>query len=380
MIPTRPNWAEISRARLIHNYRLLRSLAGQEAELLTVIKANAYGHGLAECATVLAAEGSGWFGVTCLEEALALRSVCPESRILVMSGLWPGEAGPALDHNLAPAVWDPSHLDALEAAARGRSASTVPVHLEIDTGMSRQGVQIAHLDALLQRFSPASPLRLEAAMTHFHSPDNPASTAAQIELFVEAADRIFRAGLRPSFLSAGSSADSLTAATAAVTDLARRHGTRRMLRPGLSLYGYPPHPQARAALEPVLSWKTRITSIRDVGPGGAVGYGATFTAQRPTRLALLAVGYADGLNRLLSNRGSVLVRGRRAPIAGRISMDQATVDVTDIPGVAPGDEVVLLGQQGSERITAQDHADLIGTIPYEVLCAIGARVPRIVVE
>jgi alanine racemase len=379
---TRPIWAEVSREKLAQNYRRLRELSGAEAELLAVIKANAYGHGLAECARVLAAEGARRLAVTCVEEAVALRGICPDARILTLSGVWPGEAEAVIEHRLTPTVWMMEHLDLLEEAARrhGTTPGEAEVHLEIDTGMSRQGVQLADLPALLGRFGLASALRVEAVMTHFHSPQNPEAAAQQMEVFGQAVEQIVQAGLRPEFLSAGSSADVLEHTSAAVTSLARRQGARRMLRAGLSLYGYAPDGSESSVLEPILAWKTRITSLRSIEAGTSAGYGATFTAERATRLALLPVGYADGLNRLLSNRGWVLVHGRRAPIAGRVSMDQTTVDVTEIPDVAAGDEVVLIGEQGGERISAQQLADLSGTIAYEVLCAIAPRVPRVMVE
>jgi alanine racemase len=379
---TRPIWAEVSRGKLARNYRRLRALAGPNAEMMAVIKANAYGHGLAECARVLSSEGACWFGVTCVEDAVALRGILPDAQILALSGLWPGEADAVLDHKLTPSVWTGTHLDLIEEAASRRSlgARQVPVHLEIDTGMSRQGAQVDELPALLARFSTASPLRLEAVMTHFHSPQNPAAAAQQMQVFAQAVEQIVWAGLRPEFLSAGSSADVLEQISSALTDLAGRHGARRIVRTGLSLYGYAPDGQPNPVLEPVLAWKTHITSLRWIEPGTTAGYGATFTALRHTRLALLPVGYADGFSRLLSNRGWVLVRGQRAPIAGRVSMDQTMVDVTGIPDVAAGDEVVLLGEQGRERISAQHLAELTGTISYEVLCAIAPRVPRIMVE
>lgn len=379
---TRPIWTEVSRGKLARNYRHLRDRAGADAEMMAVIKANAYGHGLAECARVLVAEGAQRFGVTCVEEAVALRGTLPDAPILALSGVWLGEADPVLDHKLTASVWTVDHLEVLEEAARRRgiAAGALSVHLEIDTGMSRQGAQLQELPALLAHFGQASPLRLEAVMTHFHSPQDPSFAAHQMQVFAQAVEQIVRSGLRPQFLSAGSSADVLEHTSAAVTELARRHGARRMVRTGLSLYGYAPDGQPNPVLEPVLAWKTRITSLRWIEPGTTAGYGATFTAPRRTRLALLPVGYADGFSRLLSNRGWVLVRGQRAPITGRVSMDQTMIDVTEISGVAPGDEVVLIGEQGSQRITAQDIADLTGTISYEVLCAIAPRVPRIMVE
>lgn len=386
MAPTRPIWAEISRNKLIHNFRLLRGNAGAEAETVAVVKANAYGHGLEACAQILAADGARWFAVTCVEEAVALRAVCPEQRaglrVLALSGVWPGEAEAVLEHRLTPSVWEPGHLELLEDAARkrGLGAGTVAVHLEIDTGMSRQGVQPERLEPLLARLGPESPLRVEAVMTHFHSPDQADATEAQVRQFATAVDTIVRSGIRPELLSAGSSAEVLSQTTGAVTELARRIGARRMVRTGISLYGYPPHSGIGAELKPVLEWKARISGVREIEAGTTAGYGGTFTARRRTRLALLPAGYADGLNRLLSNKGWVLVRGQRAPVAGRVSMDQTMVDVTEIAGAGVGDEAVLIGEQGGERVTAADLAELTGTIPYEVLCAIAPRVPRTMVE
>lgn len=350
---------------------------------MAVVKANAYGHGAAECARLLAGEGATWLGVTCVDEAVALRAVCPAARILAMSGVFRGEAEAVIEHRITPSVWEPEHLDLLQEAARrqGLDAGAIPVHLEIDTGMSRQGVQPERLPDLLDRFGAESPLRIEAAMTHFHSAEQPEPTREQMRVFAAAVETMVSRGLRPEMLSAGSSANVLQQDTEAVTDIARRIGARRMLRAGIALYGYGTRRQgAGDSPSPVLAWKTRVISLREIAAGATAGYDATFRAQRRTRLALLPVGYADGLNRLLSNRGSVLVRGQRAPVAGRISMDQTIVDVTEISGVAMGDEVVLIGEQGGESITAADVAELTGTIPYEVLCAIAARVPRVMVD
>ncbi len=382
MTGTRPTWAEVSRGRLIHNHDILRRLAGPDTELLAVVKANAYGHGLLECARVLESNGARWLGVTSVEEGVALRQVCPEARIVTMAGLWHLQAKVAIEHRLTPVVWERVHLGFLDAAAQKHSLEPgeFPVHLEMDTGMSRQGASIEQLELLLDSFGPGEPLRLEAVMTHFHSPENEEATRKQQHAFTKAVEMIAESGLRPRFLSVGSSAAVLRSGKNFVANLARRIGARPMLRPGIALYGYPPFPEPEAGLQPVLAWKTRLISFREIEPGTTVGYDATFTAQRRTRLGLLPVGYADGLNRGLSNRGSVLIRGQRAAIAGRISMDHAMVDITDIPGAERGDEVVIIGEQGSEKITAEDVADLLRTISYEVLCNIGARVPRVTVE
>ncbi|MGB7133933.1 MAG: alanine racemase [Acidobacteriaceae bacterium] len=382
MTATRPTWAEISRRNLLHNYQWLGERAGSQTELLAVVKANAYGHGLEGCAQALVDAGASWLGVTCTEEGVALRQFCPEARILIMTGLWQGEADAAVEHRLTPVVWEPQHLSWLKSAAQMRNmgAGQYPVHLEIDTGMSRQGVQPAQLDRLLEQFAGESPLRLEAVMTHFHSPDNPEATEEQEQELARAAEAVVRCGLRPDYLSAGSSGAGLRQEASFVTELAMRMGAKRMQRPGIALYGYAPSAESQTQLLPVLSWKTRVVSLREIEPGDSVGYDATFTARRKTRLGLLPVGYADGLNRLLSNQGWVLVRGQRAPIVGRISMDHAVADVTGIAGVEKGDEVILIGEQGNEKVTAADMARLCGTIAYEVLCGIGARVPRIWVD
>ena len=395
MTSTRATWAEVSRSRLLHNHDVLRRLAGASAELLCVVKANAYGHGLEECARALEANGARWFGVTSVEEGVALRRALaegrsPGSRILAMCGIGEGEAEAALENDLTPVVWERRHIVLLEAAARRLRAAPgdCPVHVEIDTGMSRQGVQPEKLSAFLEKFGAGSPLRIEAAMTHFHSPGNAETTAEQVRGFVTAVDTIVASGQRPEILSAGSSADALERGRDAIRGAAQAIGAKTMLRAGLALYGYAPDADDEGdgarQLQPVLAWKTRVVSLREIPAGSTVGYDATFTARRPTRLALLRVGYADGLTRLLSGDkatpGEVLVRGQKAPIAGRISMDHTSVDVTDVAGVEVGDEVVLIGTQNAEQVTAAEMAKLTGTISYEVLCGIAPRVPRTVVE
>jgi alanine racemase len=392
MIPTRPVWAEISRSRLLSNWNILRNAAPDDAEVMAVVKANAYGHGAEVCAPLLDAVGAKWFGVTCLAEAVVLRQACPEARILVMSGLWKDEADAIIEHRLTPQVWEPFHFDLLETAARNRELKpqSLPVHLEIDTGMSRQGVRSLYdLKALLSRCNTDSPICIEGVMTHFSSPEvlDPDETHVQIAHFATALDVITNSGIQPEWIHAGNSATLFVPEHLRVLrELARKHSARLMLRPGLALYGYLPRfvPQLAdtptKSLQPVLAWKTRVVSLRTITDGETAGYNSTFRAARKTQLALIPVGYADGLNRLLSNRGHALVRGHKVPIAGRVSMDQTILDVTDVPRVEIGDEVVLIGEQGKEKITACDLADAIETIPYEITCAIGARVPRLLVD
>jgi alanine racemase len=393
-MPKRPCWVEISTRALEDNFRFLAALAAPHAELLAIVKADAYGHSLALCAPAAVRAGAPWLGVTSVEEGIAARELCPAARVLVIGGVFPGQGPAVLAHRLTAVVWDPSQLDELESAARIAAAqpATIPVHLEIDTGMSRQGAGVPDaLASVLARFLPASPLRLEAVMTHLYAADESdgRATAEQLSRLDKALIQVQAAGIRPEFLNVGNSAALLSGQAAMIGQLAGRHRMKALLRPGLALYGLAPRFQpdepasvtaARAHLQPVLAWKTSVVSVRSIPPGAVVGYNGTFVATEPMRLALVALGYADGLDRRLGNRFSLLVRGQRAPLAGRISMDQAVLDVTEIPGVRPGDEVVILGSQGGETITAFDHAAAAGTIPWEIFTRIAARVPRVAVE
>lgn len=396
-IPFRPCWVEINTHYLEENYAFLRSQAGSAAECLAIVKADAYGHSLRLCAPAAVRAGARWLGVTSVEEGVLARSVCPDARILVMGGVFPGQGRAIVDNGLTAVVWDETQLTELESAAAGASPRPLPVHLEIDTGMSRQGVSLTELPAFLRRLSATGSFRIEALMTHLYASDEAgkATSSDQLERLKEAV-LIVRGGLaattlQPEFLSVGASAALLGEDAIAVQTLAREFNLRPMLRLGLALYGLAPHfdpafapgPEPAALresigrLQPVLAWKTRVTSVRTVAAGAEVGYNGTFVATEPLKLALLAVGYADGLDRQLGNRFDVLVRGERAPLVGRISMDQAVVDVTDIAGVQPGDEVILIGHQGGETITALDHAAASGTIPWEIFTRIAHRVPRV---
>jgi alanine racemase len=392
----RPCWVEIHTRFLEDNYRFLLTLAASQAELLAIVKADAYGHSLSLCAPAAVRAGARWLGVTDVDEGVAARAVCPESRILVISGAFPGQGEAVVRHRLTAVAWEPWQLDELEGAARaaGATSGSVPIHLEIDTGMSRQGVAPDQLASVLARFVPGSPLRLEAVMTHLFAADEAdgAVTNAQLARVDEALEKVEFAGVFPEWLNVGASAALLAGEAGPIAALAARHGMKAMLRPGLALYGLAPEfdpefePQepasltaARAHLRPVLQWKTRVACLRSIPAGAVVGYNGTFTATEPMRLALIAVGYADGLDRHLGNHFSLLVRGARAPLVGRVSMDQAVVDVTGIPGVETGDEVVILGAQGDETITAFDHAKVTDTIPWEVFTRIGPRVRRVAV-
>ena len=393
-MPMRPCWVEIRTRALEENMRFLASLAAPHAELLAMVKANAYGHSLALCAPAAVRGGAGWLGVTSVEEGIAASALCPDTRVLIMAGIAPGQAAAAIQFQLTPIAWELWQLDELEAAARaaGAAPGSFPVHLEIDTGMSRQGVLPGELSAVYSRFAPGSPLRLEAVMTHLFAADEAYGQATQEQLtrLDDVLTSISAAGLFAEWLNVGNSAALLAGQARPFSELAARHGMKALLRPGLALFGIVPEfdpafsaadeppslAAARAILQPVLTWKSSVIGVRSVPAGATVGYNGTFVATEPMRLALIAVGYADGLDRSLGNNFHLLVRGQRAPLVGRVSMDQAVVDVTEIPGVAAGDEVALIGTQGDESVTAHDHARATGTIPWEVFTRIGPRVAR----
>ena len=402
----RPCWVEIATGALKENYRALQQVAGA-VELLAIVKADAYGHGLELCAPAAVEAGVRWLGVTSVEEGVAARrslgfAGCdpaePDSAghdsevdILVISGPFEGQGAAAIASRLTLVVWEEAQITLLEAAAGELKCGPgdVPVHLEFDTGMSRQGVAPDSLAAVLTRLAEAeSPLRLDGLMTHLYAADESygVATNQQMGMLDEMVALVFAMGLRPRWLHVGNSASVISGeALSGQQAICKRWGMRAISRPGLALYGLvpefaPEEPIGLAALKsklrPVLAWKTRVVSLRSIAAGQAVGYNGTFVATEPMRLALLAVGYADGLSRALSNLGEVLVGGCRAPIVGRISMDQTVVDVTGIDGVMAGDEVMLLGSQGAECITALDHAWWAGTIPWEVFTSIAGRVER----
>lgn len=371
----RPNWAEVSLGALRRNYLRLRQLVGPEVEICAVVKADAYGHGARKCARALQAEGARWFGVTSTAGGLHLRQAGITGRILLMTGFWQGDEPEVIHHQLTPAVWEAWHVERLQQAKAG--GAPLAVHLKVDTGMGRLGVRMSELPAMLAQLRAASRLSLEGVFTHLASAEvfGAADVQQQLDCFEQAIARVRNAGFSPTYVHAANSAALV------ILPQARKN----LVRPGISLYGYHPPFTGEAQIhpppvEPVLSWKTRVISLREHAAGSALGYNGTFVTGRRSRIAVLPVGYADGLSRRLSSCGRVIVRGAFAPIVGRVSMDVTLIDVTDVPGVEIGDEVNLIGSSGGLRITAWDHATAAGTIPYEVLCNISKRVPRKYIE
>ncbi len=377
-VATRPTWAEVSLTTLRQNFRTVQKHVGPNVTVCAVVKADAYGHGAVECSRSLEAEGAKWLGVTSLDEAIPLREAGVGANILLMTGFWRGEESEIVRLHLTPTVWEPWHIETLDVAAAALGVAQHPVHLKVDTGMGRLGVAVDQLPGVLKSLKAARHLVLEGFSTHLASSEimDAPSVAEQERAFDSARRMVSESGMDPVFVH--------MANTGAV--ISRRETWNSMVRPGVALYGYYlPFQRAgrevsggtlRLPVKPVLTWKTRILSLRDFGANQALGYGATYVTKAPAHVAVLPVGYADGYNRQLSNRGRVIVREHYAPIVGRISMDLTLVDVTGIPGVAVGDEVILLGAGEGLSVDALEHAELANSTPYEILCNISKRVPR----
>jgi len=335
-----------------------------------VVKADAYGHGAREVARALAAAGSESFGVATLEEGVELRAAGIRSPILVLAGVYPEQLGEFIQHRLTPAICETEAFKQLEKEARRRGV-TLNFHLKVDTGMGRIGLPSAEVERWLPEMGQLESLKLEGLFSHFSQAENVEGsyTQSQLKAFQSVLKRLRSAGYNPPWVHLANSA--------AVITLPSAHFT--MVRPGLMLYGAYPSPvmASQVALKPVLSWRTRVLQLKRVPEGSSISYGQIFVTQRESSIATLPVGYADGYPRLLSNRGEVLIRGQRAPVAGRICMDLTMVDVTDIRGVEQGDEVVLLGAQGKAAISADEMARWAETISYEIFTSISDRVPRI---
>jgi alanine racemase len=374
---TRPTWVEVSLSVLRQNFRVIQEMVGNAVTVCAVVKADAYGHGSPDCARALEAEGARWLGVTSTDEGVILRDAGVRSRVLLMSGFWRGEESDILAQDLTPVVWDEIQIESLNRAAGAAGLRGVPIHLKLDTGMGRLGATVEDLPGVLDALKRASHLYVEGVASHLASSDvlDAVQNDEQSARFDEMLNAVLGTGLSPQYLH--------LANTSAL--LSRRNSWKNMVRPGIAMYGYalkfrrrdrveqnrPPLPVA-----PALSWKTRILSIKHVSANQPLGYNACYTTSAPATIAVLPVGYADGFDRRLSNRGTVIVRGRFAPIVGLISMDLTLVDVTGISSVEVGDEVTLLGRDGDCSIDAWDHARLCSTVPYEILCAVSTRVPR----
>ena len=361
----RPVWAEIDLDAIAHNVRALAERAAP-AKLYAIVKANAYGHGAVAVAEAAMGAGAAGLGVVCVDEGEELRRAVIDAPILVVGYTHAGEAERIVDLRLTPTVCSMQTALALSRFASARGV-TQRIHVELESGLNRHGLPLEELVSFAQQARALPAIEVEGLFTHFAAAEEgeAAFTRAQYAALLEASMRLPWIPIRHCAASA-----SVLGAPDMALD---------MVRAGIAVYGYEPAPgiAAGVTLRRALSLKSRIARVLDVAPGATVGYGRTWVANRPSTIALIMCGYADGYRRALSNRASMLVHGRRAPIAGRIAMDMCMADVTDIPGVAPDDEVVMIGEQGGERIDADELAELADTISWEILAGIAARVPRI---
>ena len=365
-----PTYATVNLAALAHNLSRIKQYLSPGCAVMAVVKADAYGHGAVETAQALARHGIGRFAVASLDEGIALRQAGLSASIVVLGALFEEQVSDLIAYQLTPVVSDGRILPTLVKATHSQPAP-YPIHLKLETGMGRLGFSPEELLSLLDNHIVRSPLRVEGMMTHLADADGTDSAFTERQLGVLRAmlEHIRQRGLTLPLVHAANSA--------AIVRFPEAHFS--LVRPGIMLYGYHTLPATIPApdLRPVLSLRTTVVQLRRIPEGGTVSYNRTFVAKRPSRIAVLPIGYADGYSRRLSHRGSVLIQGRRAPIVGLVCMDMIMVDVTDLAPVQVGEIVTLIGHQGQESIWADEVADWIGTIPYEVLCGIGSRVPRL---
>jgi alanine racemase len=389
----RPVWAEVDLGALAQNFRAIRKFVNPPEEkrktprkILSIVKGNGYGHGGPQVAKALEKAGSDWFGVTCTEEGIAVREAGVRKPVLVLTSFWPGEESRLIEHDLTAVIHRCEQLKQLDRAASRASnkkgRKRVSFHLKMDTGMNRLGIAPGDVDCFASQLAKCKHLELGGVFTHFASSEVLTNTRVgeqtrqQEKRFHAAINRLRALGIDPGIVHLANSAAIAT----------RPETWADMVRPGAILYGY--HPgydpveqrpeiEARLPLKPVLSLRSRIINIRNIPEGAGVGYNETFLAKRPSSIAVLAAGYGDGIHRSLGNRGSVLVRGKLAPIVGIISMDVTMIDVSDIPEAAIGDVVTIYGSDGEHVRPANVIARSIGTVTSDLLCAVSQRVPRL---
>ena len=376
-VPLRPAWVEVNVRAIEHNTRRLTEIARSGVELMAMVKANAYGHGAVEVSRAARRGGATWLGVVSIGEGIELRRANIDAPILVLGATPPAWARAGVENKLALAVFSIDTAQAISNAAR-ELGTRARVHIKIDTGMTRLGVMPEQAVEFAGAVRDLGDVEIEGIFTHFAMADSPDAfdvegwgdkyTQQQLVRFRDVIDAFERAGIRVRFRHAANSPATVN----------RSEARLNLVRSGILIYGLDPSDEAPRPPDfiPALSFKTQVASVKSVPAGTFVGYGCTFRTERASRIAVLMVGYADGFRRALSNRGAVLVRGKRAPVVGRVCMDMTMIDVTDIAGVQPGDEVVLIGIQGTEGIRAEEVARNQGTNNYETVTTISARVER----
>ncbi len=363
----RPVWAEVNLQTLRENFYKLQAYT--KSEIMPIVKADAYGHGVIPVVKTLIACGAKRYGVALLQEALEIKAVFPEVTVMVMGATELEESDTLVREEIIPTVFLLAQAQALSKAAV-RQKRTARLHIKVDSGMGRIGFRETDVEDIIKIYNLPN-LLIEGIFTHFATADQRDLSFArkQLQGFQTLCDRLKRAGLCIPIRHAANSA--------AIIQFPESHF--ELVRLGISLYGLAPSSQVgdNVGLEPVMSWKARVSHVKSISTGETVSYGRTFKAAYPTRVATIPVGYADGLRRILSNQGEMLIHGRRSTVIGRICMDQAMLEVTKIPSIKVGDVVTILGKDGNEQLTATEMAEWMGTISYEVVCGISKRVPRV---
>lgn len=376
----RPSWAEISLGALKSNYLEVKRRVPQNVDIMAMVKADAYGHGAVPIAKTLVENGVASLCVATVEEGLELReSGIDKTPILVMGGLM-GMGTKAsrvmVKSSLTPVIHSAEVLKSLSDDAKSLNKK-IGIHLKIDTGMTRLGIMPASLPHLLREVNKYDNIKLEGVMTHLATARDPQVTDRQLAIFGECVEVINHHTEPINVWHVGNSSAIIDGVDVGITST-----NRAWVRPGIILYGVPPHPDYydRIELRPVMSLKSRVVLIKKVPEGTPISYGGTYVTKRKSLIGVLPIGYADGYSWSLSNKADVLVRGKRVPIVGSVTMDMVMVDLTDLKEVHIGDEVVLLGAQGDEFISADELAKKINTISYEVFCGVSKRVPRVYVD
>jgi alanine racemase len=366
----RPTHAEIDLSAIEFNLRQVRDIVGPDVRICPAVKADAYGHGAVEVSRLLVESGVDMLSVAFIEEAIELRDAGIDVPIMLLQPAFIEQIPEIVRYDVTPTVCDIAFARELSRQAAGKQK----VHLKVDTGMGRVGVQPETAPVFAAELAELPRIELEGIFTHFPSADEEdlSFTYRQIHQFVRIVEAVEATGVHIPLRHAANSAGILNCADSYFN----------MVRPGIMLYGLydSPFVSREIELHQALTLESRVAFLKELPPGRTVGYGRTYTAGRPTIVATVPIGYADGYNRRLSNRGHTLVRGARVPLIGRVCMDQIMLDVTDVPGVCVGDEVVLYGRQGGGEIPMEEIEEIVGTISYEIVCAISKRVPRVYVR
>ena len=364
-------WAEVDLDALRNNLRIIRSkLSGSKVKILAIVKADAYGHGMKKTAEALKKEGVNFFGVANIDEAIELRKICPKAEILVLGSFHGSQVPFYASYRIIPTVSSIEDLNVLESRLPV-SAKKFPIHAKVDTGMGRLGVWHEEAEKLFLEAKRKKKVFVDGVYTHFANADHEKKerTHRQILIFEKILQKIKALGFHPRYVHAANSMGLLRF----------KHAHLNLVRPGIILYGISPSKNLPLPkrLKPILTLKTRICFLREASKGRSISYGSTYKTPSKTLIATLPIGYSHGYRVGFSNKAFVLVKGKKCPVVGRVTMDQILVNVGRVPGVKRWDEVILIGEDKGQEVKAQDLADLIETIPYEISCSIHSRIPRI---